>query len=89
MFVSGTKEIISVDATSGIEPNYRPLMHLFPVRVLIGVIGNFVVGSSVIIQPCCICPSLVALTLNEVVVVSGVSLNTPITVGARNLPVHL
>ena len=70
------KEIIGVEATSSIEPDYGHLMELFPVRVLIGAPADLVIIFLVPYQPSIVSPSLVALGLSPIVILAEVSLDT-------------
>ena len=70
------KEIIGIEATSSIEPDYGHLMELFPVRVLIGAPADLVIIFLVPYQPSIVSPSLVALGLSPIVILAEVSLDT-------------
>ena len=74
------EEIVGFNAAGGIEPHHGALMHLIPVSVLTCTPGNFVSSLKLCIVPVGIKPSLVALALDEVVFVGGVTLNTPVAI---------
>ena len=75
-FVIGIEEIIRFEAASGIKPNYRTLMHFIPIIVPFGVCCNSIVRLLLILGPCIVIPSLVALGLSPIVFVGEVSLRT-------------